>query len=170
MQSLTLYQCERELQAALDAALDKETGEIASSEELDNAIGQFKNKGAHVAAYVLNLKAQYEMIVAHEKAIAAKKKAVSTKIDRLHDYMAFNMANAGIARIDAIDGTFSAQLYAARDESIEIDEAAPIDDRFARIVPETKAWDKAALKRAIKAHEPVPSCVKLVKKDRLEIK
>ena len=51
--SISLYQCERELAAALDAALDRETGEVATTEELDNAVGQFKNKGMHVAAYVL---------------------------------------------------------------------------------------------------------------------
>ena len=168
--SISLYQCERELAAALDAALDRETGEIVTTDELDNAVGQFKNKGAHVAAYILNLSEQSEMIAAHESAIAARKKAVSAKINRLKEYMAYNMKNAGIDRIDATDGTFSAQLYLERDEAVEIAENSPVDDRFARIVPESKAWDKTALKKAIKAHEPVPSCVRLVKHDRLEIR
>lgn len=167
--SISLYQCERELAAALDSALDRETGEVVSSEELDNAVGQFKNKGQSVAAYILNLQAQHDMVVAHEKTIAARKKAMGAKIERLHDYMSVNMANAGIARIDAIDGTFSAQLFPGRDEAIEIDAAAPVDDRFARVIPESKAWDKAALKKAIKSGEPVPSCVTLVKRDRLVI-
>lgn len=167
--SLTLYQCERELAAALDAALDKETGEIVSSEELDSAIGQFKNKGQHVAAYVLNLTAQQDAIAAHEKVIAARKKAVAAKIARLSEYMAFNMKNAGIARIDANDGTFSAQLFPDRDEAIEIAADAPVDERFARVVPEKREWDKVALKKAIKAGKPVPSCVSLVKRDRLVI-
>ena len=52
---------------------------------------------------------------------------------------------------------------------IEIEDNAPVDERFARIVPEKKEWDKAALKKAIKASEPVPSCVTLVKRDRLVI-
>lgn len=170
MNAVSLYQCEREIAAALDAALDKETGEIVQTEELDNAVGQFKNKGQHVAAFVLNLKAQYDMIVLHEKTIAARKKAVGAKIDRLHDYMAACMRNAGIARIDATDGTFSAALYPDRDEAIEIVEGAPIDERFARVVPEKREWDKTALKKAIKAGDPVPSSVTLVKRDRLEIK
>ena len=167
--SISLYQCERELALALDAALDRETGEVVSSEELDNAVGQFKNKGMHVAAYIQNLKATHEMIAAHEKAIAARKKAVSVKIDRLHEYMAFNMANAGIARIDALDGTFSAQLFSGRDEAIEIADNAPVDERYARIVPMRMEWDKAALKKAIKDKQPVPSCVTLVKRDRVVI-
>jgi Siphovirus Gp157 len=170
MNSISLYQCERDLSAALDAALDKETGEVVSSEELDGAIGQFKNKGASVAAYVLNLRAQHEMIAAHEKTISTRKKAVGAKIDRLNEYMATCMSNAGIARIDAADGTFSAQLYPARDEAIEIEEGAPVDPRWALPPKITTGWDKTALKKAIKAGEAVPSCVKLVKRDRLEIK
>ena len=168
--SLSLYQCERELALALDAALDRETGEVVTSEELDNAVGQFKNKGMHVAAYIQNLKAKRDSIIAHEKTIAAIKKGVERGIDRLHEYMSFNMANAGIARIDALDGTFSAQLFSGRDEAIEIEDNAPIDERYARIVPEKKEWDKAALKKAIKDKQPVPSCVTLVKRDRLVIK
>ena len=109
------------------------------------------------------------MIDAHEKAVAARKKAKVAKRDRLREYMAFNMANAGIARIDALDGTFSAQLFSGRDEAIEIEENAPVDARFARIVPARTEWDKAALKKAIKNSEPVPSCVTLVRRDRLTI-
>ena len=168
--SLSLYQCERELAAALDAALDRETGEIVTSEELDNAVGQFMNKGQHVAAYVLNLQAQAEMIEAHEKSIAVRKKAVAAKIARLKEYMAFNMKNAGIGRLDATDGTFSALLYPDRAESVAIDPTAPVDHRYAREVPAKWEWDKTALKKAIKAGEPVPACVTLVKRDRLELK
>ena len=168
--NLTLYQCEQQLAQALDAAFDRETGEIVTSDELDNAVGQFKHKGADVAAYILNLSAQATMIAKHEKVIKARKKAVERQIDRLHEYMAFNMANAGIDRIDASDGTFSARLYQERDEAIEIAENAEVDTRYARHIPESWAWDKTALKKAIAAGKPVPSSVTLVKRDRLEIR
>ena len=167
--SISLYQCERELAAALDAALDRETGEIVTTDELDNAVGQFKNKGMHVAAYIQNLKAKRDSIVAHEHTIAVIKKGVERNIDRLREYMAYNMKNAAISRIDATDGTFSAVLHLDRDEAVEIAENSPVDDRFARIIPASKEWDKTALKKAIKAHEAVPSCVTLVKRDRLVI-
>lgn len=168
--NITLYQCASDVAVALDAALDRETGEIVTSEELDNAVGQFKNKGAHVAAYILNLSAQAKMIAEHERVIKVRKQAVEARITRLHEYMAYNMANAGIDRIDATDGTFSARLYSGRDEAIEIAENAEVDKRYARHIPESWAWDKTALKKAIKAGEPVPECVTLVKRDRLEIK
>lgn len=168
--SLSLYECERELSAALDAALDRETGEIVTSDELDNAIGQFKNKGAHVAAYVLNLSAQAKMIAEHEAVIKARKQSVDAKIARLKEYMVFNMKNAAISRIDATDGTFSAVLHVDRDEAIEIAENAEVDKRYARHIPESWAWDKTALKNAIKAGEATPECVTLVKRDRLVIK
>ena len=167
--NISLYQCEREISIALDAALDRETGEIVSSEDLDNAVGQFKNKGMHVVAYILNRRALSAARKAHIAAIDAIEKADTKKDAALVKYLSSNMANAGIARIDALDGTFSAQLFSGRDEAIEIEDNAPVDARFARIVPARTEWDKAALKKAIKNAEPVPSCVTLVRRDRLTI-
>jgi hypothetical protein len=167
--SLSLYQCERDLAAALDAALDRETGEIATTDELDNAVGRFNNKATHVAAYVLNLEVELGALAQHQKTIDARKKAMAAKIQRLRDYMSTQMKNAAISRINALDGTFNVALYQDRDEAIEIEQGAPVDARFARTIPESREWDKAALKAAIKAGEPVPSCVKLVKRDRLVI-
>ena len=167
MGTLTLYECNRELAAALDAALDRETGEIESTAELDNAVGQFKNKAAHVAAYVMNLRSEQDAIAAHEEAIKTRKRAVGAKIKRLHDYLASNMKDAAISRIDAIDGTFSARLYIDRDEVVEIDDNTPIDPAFARVKME---WDKTALKHSIKTGGVFPDGIRLVKKDRLELK
>lgn len=168
--NLTLYECEQQLAQALDAALDRETGEIVTTDELDHAVGQFKHKGAMVAAYVLNLSAQAEMIDAHVKVIKARKEAVDKKIARLKEYMAFNMKNAAISRIDATDGTFSAVLYLDRDESVQISDNAEVDMRYARHIPGSSEWDKTVLKREIKAGNAVPDCVTLVKRDRLEIR
>jgi Siphovirus Gp157 len=168
MTGLTLYQCSAEVQSALDAALDRETGELVTTEELDNAIGQFRNKGAAVAAYVLNLDASIDAIKAHEKAIVERRKAVERKATRIREFMAYCMKMSGIDSIEATDGTFSAKFYPDRDESIEIDADAKPADGFKR-TKITEEWDKAALKAAIKAGEPVPSCVRLVKRDRLTI-
>ena len=168
--NLTLYQCEQQLAQALDAALDRETGEIVTSEELDNAVGQFKHKGAHVAAYVLNLDAEDKAMEAHERTIAARRKANKAKRERVKEYLIFNMKNAAISRIDATDGTFSAVLHLDRDESIKIADNAEVDKRYARHIPESWEWDKTTLKNAIKGKLPVPECVSLVKRDRLEIK
>lgn len=170
MSGLSLYQCERELAAALDAALDRETGEIFATVELEHVVGQFKNKATSVVAYIKNRQAVSDARKAHIAAVTAIDKAEDKKTASVITYISACMKNAAISRIDATDGTFSAVLHLDRDEAVEIVEGSPVDARFARIVPEKKEWDKTALKKAIKAGDPVPDCVSLVKRDRLEIK
>ncbi len=169
MSTLSLYQCERAIAEALDAALDRETGEIVSTDELNAAIGAFNAKAPAVAAYILNMQAEVDAMRLHETAIKARRTAHESRIERLREYMATCMSNAAIHEVKANDGTFTARLLRERDEAVEIDETAPFDPRFIRETVR-RDWDKTALKKAIKAGEPVPDCVKLVKRDRLEIK
>lgn len=170
MGNLSLYQCAQEVIDAIESCVDHETGEIINQAALDNAVGHFKNKGAHVVAYALNLEATAEAARAHAKRVLNHAATATLKAARLREYLARNMASAEIAEIAANDGTFTAKLYRDRDESVVIDSTIAIDERFARVIPAQREWDKAALKKAIKAGEPVPMGVALVKKDRLEIK
>lgn len=169
MANLSLYHCAQEVIDAIESCVDHESGEIIDQAKLDNAIGHFKNKGAHVAAYTLNLRETAAAAKAHAKTVAKRAKSIEAKADRLEAYIRNAMQAADIHEIAANDGTFTVKLLRDRDEAVEIAEGAPIDERFERITIK-KEWDKAALTKAIKAGEPVPDCVALVKRDRLEIK
>ena len=76
------------------------------------------------------------------------------------------MAAAGITRIDANDHSFSVRLDRDRDESIEVEPDAVLPEQFQRVRIEP---DKAALRKALKAGEPIPQGVRLVRHDRLTI-
>lgn len=163
--SLKLYEVTAHVSQALEDGFDPETGEMTP--ELANALAQFEGKGAAVTAYILNLDAEAEAVSTAIKRLTARKSALTNRSARLRDYLKHNMAQAGITRIDATDGTFSARLERERDETIEIDEGVILPDAFHRVKVEL---DKAAIKAAIKAGEPVPDGVRLVRRDRLSIR
>lgn len=161
---LKLYECTGQVAEALEAGFDPETGEM--SPELVNALAHFEGKGQAVTAYILNLEAEAEAVKSAIQRLTSRKRAIENRSDELRRYLRENMAMAGIKRIDAIDGTFSARLEVGRDEAVEIDEGVVLPNALCRIKVEP---DKTKIKSAIKAGEPVPDGVRVVRKDRLII-
>src|SRR5690606_2466988 len=100
------------------------------------------------------------------KRLTNRKRALESRSEWLRKYLRENMALTGIKRIDAIDGTFSARLEIGRDESVEIDPDVILPDALCRVKVEA---DKSRIKAAIKAGEPVPDGVRIVRRDRLVI-
>ena len=161
---LKLYEVAGHVADALESGFDAETGEM--SPELVNALAEFEGKGAAVTAYILNLEAEAEAVKAAIQRLTNRKRAIESRSEGLRRYLRENMAATGIKRIDAIDGTFSARLEIGRDESVEIDPTAVLPDSLCRVKDEA---DKTKIKAAIKAGEPVPDGVRLVRRDRLVI-
>lgn len=162
--SLKLYEITGHVAELLDQGYDPETGEM--SPDLANALTVFEGKGQAVTAYILNAEAEAEAVKSAIARLTARKKSLESRADGLRRYLRENMAAAGITRIDANDGTFSARLERGRDESVEIDEGAVLPDALCRVKVEA---DRTKIKAAIKAGEPVPDGVRLVRKDRLVI-
>lgn len=162
--TLKLYEVTKHVHDALESGFDPDTGEM--SPELVNALAVFEDKGQAVTAYILNLEAEAEAVKAAIARLTNRKKALDHRSDGLRRYLRENMAIAGIKRIDANDGTFSARLEIGRDEAVEIDDGVVLPDALCRI---TISPDKTKLKAAIKAGDPVPDGVRLVRRDRLVI-
>ncbi len=161
---LKLYEVTGHLAEALDSGIDPETGEMTP--ELVNALAEFEGKGAAVTAYILNVEAEAEAVKSAIQRLTNRKRALEARSDWMRRYLRENMAATGIKRIDAIDGTFSARLEIGRDESVEIDPTAVLPDSLCRVKVEA---DKTKIKAAIKAGEPVPEGVRLIRRDRLVI-
>lgn len=161
---LKLYEVTGHVAEALESGFDPETGEM--SESLVTALAEFEGKGAAVTAYILNLEAEAEAVKSAIQRLTNRKRAIEGRSEWLRRYLRENMATAGIKRIDAIDGTFSARLEIGRDESVEIDQDVVLPDSLCRVKVEA---DKTKIKAAIKAGEPVPEGVRLVRRDRLVI-
>lgn len=164
MTSLRLYEIADDVRALMESGFDEETGEMLP--ELVQALAAFEGKGAAVAAYVLNIEAEAEAIAQAAKRITARKRTLDARAEHMRDYLRYNMGLAGIMRIDAADHSFSVTLAPGRDESLVVDDAATFPDSLTRIKREP---DKAAIKAAIKAGEPIAGA-RLVLRDRLTIR
>lgn len=86
---MTLY----EIDTAIMALVDPETGEIADFDQFESLQLDREQKIENTALYIKNLKAEAEAIKSEEKNLADRRKAAEAKAERLTEYL--NRALAG---------------------------------------------------------------------------
>ena len=152
MNSLSLYTMTDQYQQAFLDLADSDIPEDAINDTLEALEGELTIKAANVAAFVLNLEAEAEKIKAAEERIAARRKAYEAKAKRIRTYLKENMERAGIRKIEAMDGSFSATLTAPR-ASVVISNEIALPSSFIKLV---RTPDKAAIAAALKEGQEVP--------------
>jgi hypothetical protein len=162
---MNLYQA-TEL-ARLESHVDEETGEIDLA-AFDAAQIALLDKQRAVVAFVRNAEAHEAMLADAIKQLQAKQKTMKAKGERLKTYLLENMRAAGISKIEAADGTFSATLYPQRDASVVIEDGAIFPPELCAD-PKPPEPSKTKIKAAIEAGHDVPGA-SIVKNDRLTIK
>lgn len=165
--NISLYEIGQELLQTLDESFDPETGELLPAFEEKRAL--FGAKAGHVAAYILTVEAEAEKAKAALQRIKKLADAAQRRADALRRYLAENMAATGVREIKAQDASFKATLYPARDESVEVFDAAQVPGDYLREIPAKHEPDKALIKKALKDGFDVPGA-RLVAKDRLTIR
>ena len=160
---LTLYRGADEFSAEL--AIDEETGEIGGEYPLDVLV---KRNPVGTCAFILNTKAQADMIETHIKMMQAKMKALDNNAARAKESLKQAMQATGTLSVASLDGTFKATLMPDRDESIDVFDALQLPSDYLREVPARFEPDKVLIKKAIKDNFDVPGA-RLVKRDRLVI-
>lgn len=168
MHALSLYTLSNEVERLLsgDDAYDAETGELSPA--LLEALEATKDKGANVAAYILNMGAQLDAMTEHMRRIKERHDALATRQEKLREYLQANMKRTGITEIAANDGTFRVKLQIERDASVEVFEEGLLPPDFLREVPAKYAPDKKLIATALKDGHDVPGA-RIVKRDRLTI-
>lgn len=136
---------------------------------LEGEVGPVEDKARAVAAVILNLQAEADLVKVTADKIMRRAKALQARADKLHYYLLINMQRTGITEIKALDGSFKAKLYLERDSSVEVFDPVLIPITFMRVIPERIEPDKVLIRKAIEDGYDV-SGAKIVKKDRLEIK
>ena len=78
-----------EIDAAILAAVDQETGEILDAEKLDALQMEREQKLEGVALWIKDLKAEAEAVKAEADKLNARKKALDNKIDGLKNWLLY---------------------------------------------------------------------------------
>jgi hypothetical protein len=152
MSNLSLYHMTQDYEQAFLALIDADIPPEALNDTLEALEGELTVKASNVAAFVLNLEAEAEKIKAVEQRIAARRKVYESKAERIRSYLKENMERAGIKKIEALDGSFTATLTAPR-ASVVVDNEAALPPSF---VKTTTSPDKAAIGEALKDGQEVP--------------
>lgn len=129
-----------DIEKAIEACVDKETGEIIDAEALDALQMERDEKIENVALWIKNLTAEAKAIKEERVALAKRQLTAENKALSLKAYLA-----------DALGGkkfqTAKCAVSFRTSQHIEIAEGASIPDEFLK---QTVTVDKAGLTRAIK--------------------
>lgn len=151
---MKLYEIRNEIEAAIDAAVDPETGEIVASdvfEALDALQLAFDEKAENTACFIKNLDAEAKAIREEEKALAARRRVLENKAERCKAYLQFCLNGEKFS-------TPRCAVSFRRSKSVAVDENRlfEIPEDYLRYKdPEV---DKKAVREALVAGQDVPGC------------
>lgn len=154
---MTLY----EIDSAIMACIDAETGEIIDPAKLEALQMQRETKIENVALWVKNLKALTSAIKAEKDALAEREANHKAKIESLSKWLVGALNGA---RFETPKVTISFR----NSEAVEITDESEIPAEYMREKVQT-APDKTAIKEALKSNFNVPGAI-LVQNKNIQIK
>jgi hypothetical protein len=167
MTSLTLYEIAAEYRTDLEKLADLDLDDQTMEDTLESMGGELQTKAQSVACFIRNLEATAFAIKQAELNMAARRKALENRADRVKDYLHASMKVAGVEKIECPLFRLSVKNNPA---SVEVYEPGLIPPQFMRQAEAPPpAPDKSAIKEAMKAGQEVPGC-RLTSGTRLEIK
>lgn len=140
-----------EIDQAILACVDTETGEIIDAEALDSLIMQRTQKIEAVALWIKNLRADAAAYKAEKTAFFDREKAATKKADQLEAWLAKALQGDKFS-------TYRCAVSFRRSEKVDITDESLIPKEFLKEAV-TYTPDKTAIKQAIKAGVEVGGCV-----------
>lgn len=167
---MKLYEIDKALDAALEAAIDPETGEVLDENALADVEALQLDRTAKlegVALWVKNMEAEAEA-VKHEKDVFAKReKALKNKIEAVKTFYLAPALNGEKFKTERVVMTFRTSEAVEIDEGVNAYALLAMNEDFVKLpAPEP---NKTALKAALKAGAEIDG-VHLVKRQNLQIK
>lgn len=138
-------------------ALDGETGEVFTSDELEELEASREQKLEAVGLFIKDLQAEVEAFKAEEKALADRRRAKENRLKELKEYASWSMQTHGDAKID----TPKVRLSFRRSKKTEIVDEAKIPSEFKTTV-ETVKIDKTALGKALDSGQAIEGAKRVI--------
>ncbi|MCX8017689.1 MAG: siphovirus Gp157 family protein [Rhodocyclaceae bacterium] len=162
-----LYELAAEYRQALQTLSELDLPEEVVRDTLEGLQGDLQVKATNVAAFVRNLEATAQAIKQAEEQMAARRKAIEARAERIRQYLLENLKACGIQRIES-----PWFVIALRDNppSVEVFDEAQLPPEFLVAPPPPDPRpDKRAILAALKAGREVPGA-RIVRGQRVEIK
>ena len=166
---MRLYDIDKQLEAAIEAAFDPETGELldeAAFERMEELQLARDAKIEGVALWVKNLNAEADAYEHEEKVFAARKKAAKNKAERLKNWLAYALHGEKF-KTDRASISWRKSVALEIDDGLDPMQLVHIDPNFIKLPP--PEFDKTRIKDAIKQGVYVPGC-RLEERQNLQIK
>ena len=167
---MKLYDIDKALEEALDAAIDPETGEILD----DNALADVEalqlareEKLEGVALWVKNMEAEADAVKAEKDNFAKRERTLRNKIDAVKTHYLAPALNGEKFKTDRVVMTFRTSEAVEMDPDVNAYELLALNGDFVKL-PEPEP-NKTALKAALKAGAEIRG-VHLVRRLNLQIK
>lgn len=145
---MTLYEINNQMNEAMLAAFDPETGEILDDEMTERfeqlALDRDK-KIENVCCMIKNLKAEAEALKAEKYAFALRQRAAESKAESLTKYLA-SVLNG--EKFDSV----RAKVSWRKSEAVQIDDISSLPQEYVSYTPSA---DKTEIKKALKAGKEI---------------
>lgn len=162
-----LYVLAQEHRAALEKLLSLDLDEQVVADTLESLSGDLEQKAISTAMFARNIEALASSIKEAEMGMAARRKALENRAERLQAYLLDSMNLAGIRKIES---PYFCLSIKANPAAVVISAPDLIPDEFMTTPePPPPAPDKKKIKAALQSSIDVPGA-SLKKGERLEIK
>ena len=164
---MELYKINKVIEDVLEHGFvfDEETGEVLFDEEnLNDLMIAFNEKVDNIACYIKSLEGLNEAIANEKKALDARKKANDKKIERLKDYIKYNMMQREMDKLE----TGRNKISFRKSTSLNIINEDAIPMWFFEQKVEYKL-NKTQLTKELKNGQIIEGC-ELVEKQNLQLK
>ena len=149
-----------EINEAIEACVDKETGEVLDEAALDALTIEREEKIRNIAAWIVNLKADAEAYKKRADDFTARKKAAENKAESLEKYLSRQLAGKGWK-----DADFSVTFRTSKATDILDEKEIPI----CYMISQPAKIDKAAILRTLKMGVAVPGA-RLIERQSMTVK
>jgi hypothetical protein len=165
--SLALYEIADAYLVDLQRLAELDLDEQTVADTLEGLSGELEVKATNVAMFARNLEASAEAIKGAEVQMAARRKAIENRANRIRQYLKENMERTGILKIE---GPMFALAIKKNPPAVHVEaqELVPAEF-FNQPPPPPPALDKKRVAEALKAGRDVPGC-RMEQGTRLDIK
>lgn len=162
-----LYELAAEYRAALEKLAELDLPEAVVQDTLEGLKGELEVKATNVAAFVRHLEMTVAAIQEAEERMAARRKALEARAERMRAYLLANMQACGISKIES---PWFVIAIRKNPPAVEVVDEAALPERFMVTPPPPPPKpDKRAMLEALKRGEEVPGA-RLAHGVRVEIR